>query len=209
VIAFVVGNFQNILTLLAQHIGISLGALVVATLIALPLGWLLHYQRWLATPVLGLLGVIYTIPSIALIIFLIPIFGLNAESVIVALVLYAQIIMVRNVLAGLDGIDPAVIESAHGMGMNFWQLAWRVQLPLALPVILAGLRIAGIVCVAIATIGAKFGSGGLGVLLFNGIALGGRMDMIWTGAILVGLLAFAINQALKSLEKRFTLYLQV
>jgi osmoprotectant transport system permease protein len=197
-------NYPDIvLRLLSQHIQITLLALAVAALIALPLGWLLHRQRWLSGPVLGVLGVIYTIPSIALIIFLIPLFGLNARSVIVALILYCQVVLVRNTLAGLKGIDPAVIEAANGMGMNGRQVAWQVQLPLALPVILAGVRLAAVVSVAITTVGAKFGAGGLGVLLFDGIAQG-RMDKIWLGGILVGLLALLINFGLQRVEWKFT-----
>jgi osmoprotectant transport system permease protein len=133
---------------------------------------------------------------------------LNARSVIVALVVYCQIILVRNVLAGLDSIDPAILEAARGMGMNSWQIAWRVQLPLALPVILAGMRIAGVVAVAIATVGAKFGAGGLGTLLFDGIAQAGRTDKILTGGLLVGVLAFLLNRALLALEHRFTPQIQ-
>ncbi len=203
---YLIGNWPFVLGLLWEHILLTGEALLIATLIALPLGWLLHLRRRLTGPVLGVLGIIYTIPSIALIIFLIPFFGLNSRSVLVALVLYCQVVLVRNVLAGLEGIDPPVLEAARGMGMDFWQQAWRVQLPLALPVILAGARIAAVVSVAIATVGAKFGAGGLGVLLFDGIAQH-RMDKIWLGAILVGLLALAINQGLQQLERRFAPHL--
>jgi osmoprotectant transport system permease protein len=197
-------NFPDVvLRLFSQHIQITLAALVVAAVIALPLGWLLHRRPWLSGAVLGVLGIIYTIPSIALIIFLIPLFGLNARSVIVALILYCQVVLVRNTLAGLKSIDPAVMEAARGMGMNGWQAAWRVELPLALPVILAGVRLAAVVSVAITTVGAKFGAGGLGVLLFDGIAQN-RMDKIWLGGILVGVLALAISIGLQRLERRFT-----
>jgi len=193
-----------ILKLVGQHLLITLGALLVSVVIALPLGWLLYQHKKLADVVMGILGFIYTIPSIALMIFIIPFLGLNAKTVIAAIVLYCQVILVRNVLAGLKGIDPAVLEAARGMGMDRWQIAWKVQLPLALPVILAGARIAAVVSVAIATVGAKFGSGGLGVLLFDGIAQAGRYDKIWIGAILVGLIAFLLNRGLLAIEKRFT-----
>ncbi len=203
---YLIGNWSFVLGLLWQHIVLTGGSLLIASAIALPLGWLLYARRRLIGPVLGVLGIIYTIPSIALIIFLIPFFGLNARSVLAALVLYCQVVLVRNVLAGLEGIDPAVLEAARGMGMDFWQEAWQVQLPLALPVILAGARIAAVVSVAIATVGAKFGAGGLGTLLFDGIAQN-RMDKIWLGAILVGLLALTINQGLSRLERRFAPHL--
>ena len=148
-------------------------------------------------------------PVLLLIIFLIPLFGLNRRSVIVALVVYCQVILVRNVIAGLESIDPAILEAAQGMGMNTLQVAWQVQLPLALPVILAGLRIAAVVSVAIATLGAKFGAGGLGTLLFEGIAQAGRVDKIWLGAILVGLLALLVNRAILAVERHFTPQLQL
>lgn len=203
---FLVNNWQTVLGRLGEHIGLTGAALGAALLIAMPLGWLLHRRRKLAAAILGVLGVVYTIPSIALIILLIPFFGLNARSVIVALILYCQVILVRNVLAGLDAIDPAVIEAARGMGMAPWQVALRVQLPLALPVILAGVRVAAVVAVAIATIGARFGAGGLGVFLFDGIAQAGRTDKIWIGGLSVALLALAISRGLELLERRLTPY---
>lgn len=200
---YLLNNWPVVLNRLIEHMGLTVAALAVASLIALPLGWLLHRRRRLAGLVLGVLGLLYTIPSIAMIIFLIPLLGLNARAVIVALVIYCQVIMVRNVLAGLDGVSADALEAARGMGMDRWQIAYRVQLPLALPVILAGLRIAAVAAVAIATIGARFGSGGLGVLLFEGIAQAGRMDKIWIGALGVALLAMAINRGLLAVERRF------
>jgi osmoprotectant transport system permease protein len=203
-VTFLLNNPGVIARLTGQHIALTGGSLLIAIVIALPLGWLLYIRPRLAGPVLGVLGVIYTIPSIALIIFLIPFFGLNARSVMVALVLYCQVILVRNVLVGLQGIDPAVLEAARGMGMNDRQIALKVQFPLAVPVIVAGLRIAAVVSVAIATLGAKFGAGGLGTLLFDGIAQAGRTDKIVLGALLVGALALLLNQGLHRLENYFT-----
>jgi osmoprotectant transport system permease protein len=205
---YLINYWDVILARLMEHIGVTLTALLISTAIALPLGWLLHRYQRLAGPVLGMLGILYTIPSIALIIILLPFFGLNPRSVIVALVIYSQVILVRNVIAGLESIDPAVIEAARGMGMSPLQIALRVQLPLALPVILAGLRVAAVVAVAIATIGARFGSGGLGVLLFEGIAQAGRIDKIWIGTISVALLALVISRGLTLLEQRILVYKQ-
>jgi len=203
--AYLLSYPLDVLRLLGVHVLLTLGALLIAALIALPLGWLLHQRRRLAAPVLGALGIIYTIPSIALIIFMIPLFGLNARSVLAALILYCQVILVRNTLAGLDGVSPAVLEAARGMGMSPAQIAFRVQFPLALPVILAGARIAAVTSVAIATIGAKFGAGGLGVLLFDGITQN-RSDKIVLGSVLVGLLALALNRGLLFLERRLSSY---
>jgi osmoprotectant transport system permease protein len=186
---------------LAEHVRVTAVALAIALAIALPLGTLIANRPALAGPVLGVLGLLYTVPSLALIILLIPVFGLNATSVVVALIIYAQVILVRNISAGLAGIDPAIVEAARGMGMGGWQTWRRVQLPLALPIILAGVRIAAVVCIGIAAIGAKFNAGGLGTLLFDGIAQGGRADKIWAGALAVGALALAVNGALLALER--------
>ncbi|MEM6446051.1 MAG: ABC transporter permease [Cyanobacteria bacterium P01_D01_bin.123] len=197
---YILQNPLEVGELLSQHIWITLLTLAIAVILAVPLGWLAARVSWLRRPILGTLGVIYTIPSLALIILLVPLFGLNAKSAIAATVLYSQVLLVRNLVVGLDAIDPLVIEAGRSMGMNGWQLWWRVQLPLVLPVFLAGMRLAAIVTVAIATIGAKFGAGGLGVLLFDGIAQTGRYDKIWAGAIAVIGLAFVINGSLFTLE---------
>lgn len=200
---FLLSNPGDVANLLLQHISLSAAALGIAILIAVPLGFLLYYRRWLTGPVMGVLGVLYTVPSIAMIIMLIPFFGLNRTSVMVALIIYCQVILVRNVLAGLDGIDPAILEAARGMGMDWLQIAWRIQMPLALPVVLAGLRIAAIAAIATSAIGAKFGSGGLGKLLFDGINQT-RSDKIFLGAVLVAALALGVSSGLRFLENRVT-----
>ena len=172
----------------------TMTALLIATAIALPLSMVLLRSKRLSTVTLGFLGVFYTIPSIALLILLLPIFGLNQNSVIAALVIYTQIILVRNMVTGLKGVPDATMEAASGVGMSGWQRWAKVQIPLALPVILAGMRIAAVVAVSIATIGAKFGAGGLGTLLFDGIAQQ-RYDKIWAGALTVAALAVGIKRA--------------
>ena len=178
-------------------VGMTLGMAVV---LALPLALLIHQVRWLALRVMGILSILYTVPSLALIILLVPWFGLNARSVVVAMVIYTQVILVRHFCVGLRSVEPAILEAAKGMGMNFWQRWWQVQVPLMLPIVLAGLRLAAIVAIAIATVGAKFGAGGLGTLLFDGIAQAGRYDKIWAGSLAVGSLALLVNTALLSLE---------
>lgn len=201
--SYILNNPDVILQLLREHLVMVSSALVMATLIALPLSLLLTRWPRLATGVMGLLGTLYTIPSIALLILLLPIFGLNQRSVIVALVIYTQIILVRNMVTGLKGVPPIMLEAARGMGMNGWQRWWQVQAPLALPVILAGVRLAMIVAIAIATIGAKFGAGGLGTLLFDGIAQN-RYDKILAGALVVAGLALVVNYLVLALEDYFT-----
>lgn len=198
---YLLSNPNEVLTLLLQHLRMTGITLVVAIAVAVPISILVTRIRWLSVPVLGSLGILYTIPSLALIIFLVPLFGLNATSVIVAMVLYTQVILVRNLTVGLAGINPAVLEAARGMGMSVWQRWWRVQVPLVLPVFVAGVRIAAVVSIAIATIGAKFNAGGLGKLLFDGIQTN-RYDKIVAGSIAVAVLAFAVNALLLWLEKR-------
>lgn len=203
-IRYLVSNPEVVLGLLWEHILISGAALLISALIALPLGVYLAPRERLASWVLGIFGIVYTIPSIALIILFIPLLGLSAQTVITALVLYAQVILVRNLVVGLRGVDGVLLEAAEGMGMSAWQRLWRVQFPLALPVMIAGLRIAAVVTIAIATIGAKFGAGGLGRLLFDGIAQAGRYDKIWAGALTVAALALLVNQGLLRLERVYT-----
>lgn len=198
--SYIIQNPGTVWELLLQHLQMTSVALLIAVLLALPLSLLITRYRWLSVPVLGTLGTLYTVPSLALIILLVPLFGLNSNSVVVAMAIYAQVILVRNITVGLQAIPAAVLEAARGMGMNIWQRWWRVQVPLIMPIFLAGLRLAAIVGIAIATIGAKFGAGGLGVLLFEGIAQTGRYDKIWAGAIAVAALAFVINGALLALE---------
>jgi osmoprotectant transport system permease protein len=190
-----------VIKLLFDHLLMTTVALSIALVIAVPIGLLITRYRRIAPIVLGVLGALYTIPSIAVIILLLPLFGLNAKAVVVALVIYAQVILVRNITAGLAGVDCVIVEAARGLGLNARQRWWQVELPLALPVILAGVRLAALVCIAIAAIGAKFGAGGLGTLLFEGIQQAGRYDKIWAGTIAVSLLAFAVNGLLLWLER--------
>jgi len=188
-------------TLFLEHLRITGLALGLALLIAFPLGIaLVRYPR-LATPILGLLSVLYTVPSLALLIFLIPFLGLGAKTAVATLVIYAQVVLVRNIVVGLQSINPALLEAATAMGMSRWVRWWRVELPLALPVILAGVRIAAVTIIGIAAIAAKISAGGLGTLLFNGIQFN-RDEMIWAGALAVSVLAFAVNGALIWLERR-------
>lgn len=198
---YLLNNFDYILQLTFQHFQLSIIPVGIAFLIALPLGWLSFRFPRLSSFLIPLNNILYTVPSIAMMIFLIPFLGLNARSVMAALVIYSQIILLRNIIAGFKSIDPSILEAARGMGMSRLQIAARIQFPIALPVILAGVRLASVISVAIATIGAKFGAGGLGVLLFEGIAQAGRMDKIWIGAIFVGLLVLLFNRGILWIEK--------
>lgn len=198
---YILKNPSIVWNLLLEHLAMTGVTLILAILVAVPIVLLITRLPWLRVPVLGGLGLLYTIPSLALIILLVPFLGLNARSVIAAMVIYSQVILVRSLTIGLQAIPPQVMEAARAMGMNAWQRWWRVQVPLVLPMFLAGVRLAAIVVIAIATIGAKFGAGGLGTLLFEGIAQTGRYDKIWAGSIAVAALAWSVNGVLLGLEQ--------
>jgi osmoprotectant transport system permease protein len=137
-------------------------------------------------------------------VLLIPLFGLGAVPAVIALVAYAQLVLVRNMVVGLTGIDPAVIEAARGMGMSGWQRFARVELPLTLPLLLAGARVATLSIIGIGTIAAFINAGGLGQLLFEGVVTGNR-DKIVAGALAVSILAIGANGLLRLLERRAAL----
>jgi osmoprotectant transport system permease protein len=199
--SYLIANPGVVLRLTGQHLwltGVSLG---LALCIALPLGVLAARNARLRGPLLGLFGVIYTIPSLALFVLLIPIMGLGFVPAVTALVAYAQVILIRNITAGLLGVDPAALEAARGMGMTPWQRFWRVEMPLATPVILAGVRVAVLAIIGIGTIAAFINAGGLGVLLFTGVAQS-HPGKIVAGAIGTSALALGANAILRSLEIR-------
>ncbi|MBO8142202.1 MAG: ABC transporter permease [Firmicutes bacterium] len=194
-------NWDFVLELAWQHISLAASVLFIALALALPLGVLLARFGRLATPVLGLLSVVYTIPSMALFALLIPVTGLGFKTAATALVVYSQFILVRNTVAGLQGVDPAVLEAAVGMGMSGWQVFREVRLPLAMPVILAGVRVAAVSIIGLASLAAWINAGGLGVLLFQGLYQD-HATKIWTGTILIAFIAIAASRLLQRLERR-------
>jgi osmoprotectant transport system permease protein len=202
--SYLLNNLSLVAGLFGEHLRLTAIALTIALAIAVPLGLLVARVRWLQGPVLGVLGVIYTIPSLSLFVLLIPLVGLGAVPAIIALVAYAQLVLVRNMVVGLTGIDPAIIEAARGMGMNGWQRFTQVELPLALPLLLAGTRLATLSIIGIGTIAAFINAGGLGQLLFEGVSTGNR-DKIVAGAIAVSVLAIGANLVLRFLERRAAL----
>ena len=187
--------------LLVQHIGLVAVSTGIAVLIGLPLGVLAARRPGWRGPVLGLANVFQTIPSLALFGLLIPVFGIGAWTAITALVVYALLPIVRNSYAGITGVDPAVREAGRGMGMTEGELLRLVELPLAAGVILAGVRVATVVSVGIATIAAAIGAGGLGVYIFRGVA---TVDdtLILAGAIPAALLAILADALLGFAERR-------
>jgi osmoprotectant transport system permease protein len=197
---YLFGHLDKVLALAAQHAALTLVALAIALAIALPLGVFLARRPRAYAPVQGVLGVLYTIPSVSLLVLLIPLLGLGFRPTVVALVIYCQAILVRNVVAGINGVDPAVLEAARGMGLSRVQILREVELPLAMPVILAGVRIAVLSIIAIATVAAFFNAGGLGALIREGISQD-YGDKIIAGVIAVALVAITFDQGLLALTR--------
>jgi osmoprotectant transport system permease protein len=183
-----------------QHIGLTFISLLLAVLIGVPLGILITRRQKLAGTMLGIAGVLQTIPSIALLGFMIPLLGIGAKPAIVALFLYALLPIIRNTYTGILQVDPTVTDAATGMGMSSRQLLLKVQLPLAMPVLLAGIRTATVINVGVATLAAYIAAGGLGEFIFGGIALN-NTNLILAGAIPAALLAILFDLGLSRLQK--------
>jgi osmoprotectant transport system permease protein len=186
----------SVLALTGQHLELVAAALLVSLAIALPLGALSARSGRRSNTILAVLGVIYTIPSLALLALLVEAVGLGPAPIFVALVAYAQFMLVRNIVAGLRGVDPAQRDAAVGIGMSPLRVLCSVEIPLALPVIVGGVRIAAIAMVALATLGGYVGGGGLGTLIFTGLTLH-HTDEIVAGALSTSLLAIVIDLALR------------
>jgi len=195
---FLLRNRSEVFERLLEHIGLVSASIAIALVIGLPLGVALVRRARLQKWVLGAANVVQTIPSLALFGFLIPvpwIGGVGATTAIVALSLYALLPILRNTCTGIAEVDPAVVEAARGMGMTPRQVLWQVQLPLAAPVLLAGIRVSMAMCIGIATIAAAIGAGGLGVFIFRGLAMVNN-QVILAGAIPAACLAIAADSGL-------------
>lgn len=190
----------KILDQLLQHIGLTFISLFIAVIIGVPLGIFIARKKKFSATVLGFTGILQTIPSIALLGFMIPLLGIGPVPAIVALFLYALLPIVRNTFTGITGVDATVVESARGMGMSYWQILRKVELPLSMPVILAGIRTATVINVGVATLASYIGAGGLGEFIFGGIALN-NTNMILAGAIPAALLAIAFDFILSKIQK--------
>jgi osmoprotectant transport system permease protein len=187
-----------------EHLVLVLASVGIATAVGVPLGVALTRRPGWQRPVLGTANVVQTIPSLALFGFLLPlplIGGIGARTAIVALLVYAMLPLLRNTYAGILSVDPAIVEAATGLGMTPRQRLWWVELPLALPVVLAGVRIATVVSIGLATIAAAIGAGGLGVLIYRGIAIVDNRQIL-AGAVPAALLALAADGLLGALERR-------
>lgn len=198
---FLSNNTSKLLEQCFEHIGLTFISLLLAALLAIPMGIWISRKEKFASAILGIAGVLQTIPSIALLGFMIPILGIGFKPAIFALFLYAILPILRNTYTGIKEVDGAVLEAAKGMGMTDNQILRQVQLPLALPIIFAGVRTATVINVGVATLASYIGAGGLGEFIFGGIALD-NSPMVMAGAIPAALLAVLFDQLLAFIQKQ-------
>jgi osmoprotectant transport system permease protein len=197
-------NTSEIIAALQEHVYLTVVAVLVACLVAFPLAVVAARSPRLATPLLGISGVIYTIPSLALFAILSPFTGATRTTVLIGLVLYALLVLLRNTLVGLQSVPDDVLDAARGMGYSRGRMLWQVELPVALPAIMAGVRIATVSTVALATVGVIVGYGGLGQLLLAGFQNNFYRAEIMTSTVLTVALALVLDLALLVVTRAFT-----
>lgn len=202
-IEYCIKNIGLILKLTVEHIEITLIAVSISTVIGVAIGIYITRHQRAAAAVIGVAGVLYTIPSLALFGMLIPFIGIGLKPTLIALILYSQLALVRNTFVGIVHIDPSIREAGKGMGMSNWQFLRMVEIPVALPVIMAGIRTAAVMNIGTATIAAYIGAGGLGWLIFRGIA-SVNSEQIIAGAVPVILLAVGVDYLFILLERVLT-----
>jgi osmoprotectant transport system permease protein len=202
-ITFIIDNASLILDKTAQHITLAGIAVLLAVSIGVPIGFMIANNPKLAKNVMKVANVIQTIPSLALFAFAMPFFGIGAKPAIFALFLYALLPIIKNTLLGIHNVDPSIIEAARGMGMSKSQIMFKVEVPLAISVIMGGVRIATVTGIGIATIAATIGAGGLGQLIYQGISMM-NMEMITAGALSSAVLALTADYILGLVEKKLT-----
>ena len=200
-IAYASRYYDKLLAATLEHLELVVITLLISITLAALLTVASSYSKTLSRVLLNLFSMIYSIPSLALLALLIPVTGLGHRTAIVALVIYNQYLLLRNFLAGLDGVDRGIVEAATGMGMTHMQLLWKVQVPLSKGALIAGLRIALVSTVGIATIAASINAGGLGSILFDGLRTMNVAKILW-GSLLSALLAVGIDQLLILVERK-------
>ena len=190
--------------LMLAHLQLSAISIVLALIAGLALGILIAQQDKFSIPVLGTINFIYTIPSIALFGLLLPFTGIGNKTAVIALTVYALLPVVRNTYAGLTNIDPVILEAGIGMGSTSWQLLWKVKLPLALPIIMAGVRNMVVMVIATCGIASFIGAGGLGVAIYRGITTN-QYAMTYLGSFMIAGISLLCDILLGKVEKRITL----
>lgn len=201
---WIVDNLDRIGQRLGEHVLMVVASVVIGFVVSFALALLARSHRWTYGPIIAVTGTLYAIPSLALFVLLIPITGLSLATGIVALVLYTLLILVRNIVVALDGVPPEVVEAATGMGYGPIQRFWRVELPVAIPVIVAGLRIATVTTVGLVAITTFIGLGGLGYLIINSGTRRFFPTSIYVGVALCVVLAALADLLLLWLQRRLT-----
>ena len=196
-------NWDQVAVALGQHVAISLTALLIAFAIALPVGIAAARSDRIYAAAITISGLLYTIPTLAFLALLIPIVGLGRTNAIIAMVAFSLVVLIRNVATGIRGVSPEVVDAARGMGMDARRVLLRVELPLAAPVIVAGLRVAAVTVISVTVAAAYVNAGGLGTLIFNGIA-GDHAPKIWSGALTACALAITVDGMLALLERHLS-----
>jgi osmoprotectant transport system permease protein len=191
---------DSIPNLLLQHLWITFVSVGLGLLIAFPIALLVARYAQFYTPTISVANIIYTLPSLVVMPLLIPLTGLNPPTIIIPLVAYSQVVLIRNIVAAIRGVDPALLDVGTAMGMNRWQLLSRVTLPQALPVIIAGVRIVTVTSIGIASLAPLIGVHDLGFYVFQGISFAYN-DEIFGGAILITALALLMDAALLGVER--------
>ena len=201
--AYIFENRAEVLGYTLEHIVLVGISMSLAVAVAFPLGVIMTRREGLSRPILAFANIMQTVPSLALFGFLIGLIGIGRPNAVVALLLYSLLPIVRNTYTGITHVDPAVREAAIGMGMTDWQLLRRVEIPLAMGVIFAGIRVATVIAVGLATIAAAIGAGGLGTYIFRGISMVDS-GQILAGAVPAAILALGADFGLGRLERRWT-----
>jgi osmoprotectant transport system permease protein len=196
---WLLNNWDQVLIALYQHVVISATSIGIAFVLSLVIGvWAARHDRVFHWSI-AISGLLYTIPTLAFLALLIPVVGLGRTNAIICMVAFSLMILIRNVATGIREVPEDVVEAGRGMGMNAYEILTRIELPLALPVIVAGLRIATVTVISVAVVGAYVNAGGLGTLIFNGIS-NDHAPKIWTGALTACALAVAADYGLARLE---------
>jgi osmoprotectant transport system permease protein len=196
-------NVDTIASATLRHVYITVMTVIISIVIGVSIGVLIAKHKRLASVTIGIAGIIYTIPSLALLGMLVPFVGLGIKPTIIALVLYSQLMVIRNTYVGINSVDPAIVGASIGMGMTRFQVLRMVELPLALPIIMAGVKNIAVMTIGIAAIAALIGAGGLGGLIYKGIF---RVDyrLILSGVIVMSLLSIASEFLLGKVGDYFT-----
>ena len=202
ILEFAISRWQTILQMTLDHFSIIATAMVISIIMGVAVGILITYSKSGAAIVLNIANILMTIPSLALFSILIPIMGIGRAPAIAGLVLYTQLPIIRNVYTGLVNIEPSVIEAAKGIGLSPFKIMFKIKLPLAFPVIMAGIRTATVMGIGIGAIAAYIGAGGLGEYIFQGINRSNDR-MIIIGAIMVSVITITIDKGLGLVQKKF------